>query len=458
MVDETALHLALPAVQGQGEEPLVLHPEALVEGALEARGGLRQPLRALHVAELPVHGGEAPLGVVHVALRLGERHGALRRGAVVVHDGVLRVAPALVAQADARAALVLHEPVAVGVARAVDPRQRRVDGRRAQLEPVQVAGPHGELGDQQQPQRRRVHRAVVRRVRDGAEGGQLAAPQLVHDLAGLLLAEGVVGRALAAGQERDRRPRPAQVQQQRLEPDERHLAAERRDEPRHAGERHAVAVDHRAQHAQVLLAAAQRPVQLLVVGEDVGGVRLPALVLVAQRPDARVELPAGLSRRLRGDHLHVVAQHGAPARGQVQAEPRPALLDRLRAVVEADHRLAGDLVQAQVRQRQRAVTGLGRQPRAAAPAPAAAHLEEVGEVGVEVQVQHQVHLALVVVLHLQQLVEAVGDEARAAHVDARLRQHVPVRGARLEVGELHRRRIAAVGAGAQQHRLPPRDG
>ena len=62
----------------------------------------------------------------------------------------------------------------------------------AQLEPVEVAGPHGELGDQQQPERRRVHGAEVRRVRHGAHGGELAAPQLVHDLARLLLAEGVV--------------------------------------------------------------------------------------------------------------------------------------------------------------------------------------------------------------------------------------------------------------------------
>ena len=126
--------------------------------------------------------------------------------------------------------------------------------------------------------------------------------------------------------------------------------------------------------------------------------------------------------------------------------------------MEADHGLASDLVEAEVRERQRAVAGDRRQPRPAAAAAASAHLEQVGEVGVQVQVEDQVHLALVVVAHPQQLVQAVRDEARAAHVHAGLRQHVPVRGARLEVGELHGRGVAAVGAGAEQHRLPAGDG
>ena len=252
--------------------------------------------------------------------------GPSRRGAVVVQHRVDRVAPALVAQPHARAPLVLDEPVAVGVARAVDPAQCGVDGRPLQFEPVEVARPHGELGDQQQPQRRGVHRAEVRRVRHGAHGGELAAPQLVHDLARLLLAEGAVLGALAAGEERHRRPRPAQVEQQRLEPDERHLPAERRHEPRQPGQRHPVAVDHRGEQAQVVLPAAQRPVELVVVGEDLGGVRLPALVLAADGADALVELAARLARRTRADHLDVVADHRAVAggRGADGTGPGPA--------------------------------------------------------------------------------------------------------------------------------------
>ncbi len=294
-------------------------------------------------------------------------------------------------------------------------------------------------------------------MRHGAHGGELAAPQLVHDLAGLLLAEGVVDRALPSPQERDRRLRPAQVEEQGLETDERHLAPEGRHEPRQPGERHPLAVDHRGQQAQVVLAAAQRPVQLVVVGEDVGVFRLPALVLVAQRPDAGVELAAGLARRSGPHDLDVVADGRMPARRQMQPEPRPALLEGLRAVVKADDRLAGDLVEPEVGEREGAVAGLRREPLAAATAAAATDLEQIGEVRVEVQVDDELHRALVVVAHAQELVQPVGDEARAAHVHARLRQGVPVRGARLQVGQLHRRRVPAVGAGAEQHRLAAGD-
>ena len=164
-------------------------------------------------------------------------------------------------------------------------------------------------------------------MRHGAHRRELAAPQLVHDLAGLLLAERIVDRALAAPEERDRRLRPAEVEQQGLETHERHLAAEGRHEPRKPGERHPVTVDDRRQQAQVVLPAAQRPVQLVVVGEDAGGFRLPALVLVPQRPEARVELTAGLPRRPRSHDLDVVADDGASAGRQTQPVPRPALLD-----------------------------------------------------------------------------------------------------------------------------------
>ena len=457
MVDETARTWRFCSVERHREEAFVLHPVLLVEGALEARGGLRQPLRALHVAELPVHCREAPFGVVDVALRLGERDRPLGRRAVVVQDGVERVAPALVAQPDARAALVLDEAVAVRVPGAVDPTERLIHGGGAHLEPIEVAGPDGKLGDQQQPQRRGIHGAVVRRVRHGARGGELAAPQLVHDLAGLLITEGVVDRALPVTQERDRRLRPAQVEEQRLETDEGHLAAERRREPRQSGERHPLPVDHRGQLAQVVLAAAQRPVELVVVGEDVGGVRLPALVLVPQRPVAGVELTAGLAGRAGSDDLDVVADGRVPAGWKVQPVPRPPLLDGLGAIVEVDDRLAGDLVEAEVGEREGAGADLRRKPLAATTAAAAADLEQVGEVRREVEVDDELHVTLVVVAHAQELVQPVGDEARAAHVNAGLRQGSPVRGARLQVGELHRRRVTAVGAGAEQHRLAAGD-
>ena len=236
----------------------------------------------------------------------------------------------------------------------------------------------------------------------------------------------------AAARNCSRRLRPAQVEQQRLEADEDQLAPERRHEPGQAGQSgDAVAVDHREQHAQVVLAAAQHAVHLLVVGEDVGGPGVPALVVVrAARRASRVEVAVAAAGGAPGaDDLHVVARVGALARRQAQAEAGPALLDATPAArAKRDDRLAHHVVQAEVGERQRCPSPPGRQPRAAPPAPQAAHLEQVGEVGVEVHVEHAARPAAWWKLRTRRCSsQAVGDEARAAHVHARLRQHAPVR-------------------------------
>ena len=451
-------HLPLAAVERHREVALVLHPEAFVEELLERAGLPREPLGALDVAELTVDRGEAALGVVHVALRLGQGDRPFGHAAVAVQHGVAGIPPALVAQPGARAALVFDEAVAVEVAALVQPLERRVDRVAAVVEAVEVAGPHRELRHEQQPERCGVDRPVVRRVRDGAHAGQLPAPQLVHDLARLLLAEGTVLPALAALQKAHRRLRPAQVEEERLETDEHQLAPERRREPRHAGHGDALAVDLGRQHAQVVLPAAHDLVDQFVVGEDVGGARVPALVLVTHRRELGAEVACARLGGARRDDLDVVTDREALAGRDPQAPARPALLDRLGRVAEGDDRLAQHLVKAEVGERQRILAGLGGEARAALAPPQAAHLEEVGEVGVEVQVDHQLDLGLVEVAHAQQLVEPVGNEPGAAHVHGRLRQRAPVRHARLQVGELDRGGVAALRRGREQHRLAAGDG
>ena len=192
------------AVERHGEEALVLHPEALVEGALEARGA---PAPAARRAPRRRAARRRPRGAAWRSTRSPASRRARWAPRPACRRRAARRRPASrqpwLRRPDARAALVLDEPVAVGVAagrRSSRARRRRPRARSSNpsRSPVHI----GELGDQQQPQRRRVHGAEVRRVRDGAHGGELAAPQLVHDLAGLLLAEGAVLRALAAAQER----------------------------------------------------------------------------------------------------------------------------------------------------------------------------------------------------------------------------------------------------------------
>ena len=183
----------------------------------------------------------------------------------------------------------------------------------------------------------------------------------------------------------------------------------------------------------------------------------PALVLVAQAAELDVEVALARLGGVRRHHAHVVAQHDARARRQPQAIARPALLHRLGRVAEVDDGLAHDVVQAQIAEREGVALDLRRQPRSSLAATQTAHLEEVRKVGVEVQVEHKLDVVVMEVAHAQQLVQAVGEKARASHVHARLRQRVPVRGTRLQVGELHRGRVAALGRGREEHRLAAGD-
>ena len=75
--------------------------------------------------------------------------------------------------------------------RSIQPSARSAFGISSSSERA-VARPAPGLAEQHQPQRRGVDAAVVRRVRHLAGARQLAAPELVHDLARLLLAPGIV--------------------------------------------------------------------------------------------------------------------------------------------------------------------------------------------------------------------------------------------------------------------------
>ena len=131
-------------------------------------------------------------------------------------DAVPRVPPALVAEALRRARRVLDVAVAVAVAVLVDPVERGERVVPAGAHERVVAGPAPVLGEQDQPQRRGVGGAVVRAVRLLAEQGQLAAAELVQDLARLLVPEVVDLRALERRQQEQRAARELRPEPQRL--------------------------------------------------------------------------------------------------------------------------------------------------------------------------------------------------------------------------------------------------
>src|SRR5205823_520061 len=91
----------------------------------------------------------------------------------------------------------------------------------------------------------RVHASVVRRVRDLPGPRQLSPPDLVEDLARLLLAIIVDPLSLVRRHEEERVPRDVRIEEQRLEAGDERVAPERRTVPGDAGgnDRPSVPVD-----------------------------------------------------------------------------------------------------------------------------------------------------------------------------------------------------------------------
>ena len=218
----------------------IVGPEVAVEALAQLLGLALEPLgERVVVHEAPGELGDAQLRVVDVALDLGGRDRQERDGAV----GELDRRPTSPSSTGCRA------PATTGCGTRRSRRRRgRRTGRstrapRATLVPpaaneVVVAGEAPVLRQQDQPERRRVGGAVVRAVRLLAEHRQLAAADLVQDLAGLLVAEVVDLASPGAPPSRcSAPPRQLGADPERLQRRDQRVPAEERHEPRQPGRR-----------------------------------------------------------------------------------------------------------------------------------------------------------------------------------------------------------------------------
>ena len=89
-------------------------------------------------------------------------------------------------------AFTLIFDVAVEIAELIDPAQRCFNVWSQFIEETQVTGPYGVTTDEDQPQRRRIDRAIVRCVRNFIQMRHFADAQFVQDFAGFLIAPFVV--------------------------------------------------------------------------------------------------------------------------------------------------------------------------------------------------------------------------------------------------------------------------
>src|SRR6478672_8204071 len=118
----------LLAVERERVGAEVRTPERGVESLGQEIGLGLEPVRILHAAKPLGTTRRQELGAVDVALHLRQRDRAFRQMSVGVEDRVLRILPALVGEALLSGAVIFDEAVVVGVAGAIDPGERGLDG------------------------------------------------------------------------------------------------------------------------------------------------------------------------------------------------------------------------------------------------------------------------------------------------------------------------------------------
>ena len=212
-----AQHLALLAIQHERVEAALLVPERVVEATEQRRRLVAQRGGALGAAEFVVDLRHAQPGVIDIALQFAHRLGPFHRRAVGVVHRIAGILPRHVLVADRRARLVFLEAVAVAIAPVVDPRQAALGRVEMPFQQRAIAGgaPRGVQRDQ--VQRRRIRRAVIRRVRDQLEMREFAVAQFVHDLARFGVAIVVALLRLPAAEHVERAARELRIDQDVLQ-------------------------------------------------------------------------------------------------------------------------------------------------------------------------------------------------------------------------------------------------
>jgi hypothetical protein len=455
VVGGEGVDLAPVRVAGEGIVASLLDPEVAVETALEVGGLLLELVGERGVLpEKPRQAGAPHFGVVGVALQLAGGAREARQRAVVVGDRVPRILPALVLEAGLLVApLVPDVAVAHEVGVLVDPGQSGARFVFQLAHQLRVAGPALVLVEQHHVERRRVHGAVVRRVRAFFERRHLAVPHLVQDAARILVAEVVAAAALAFAELAQRGGRELGRERQRLQAREDAVAAEHGHEPREAGGRQTAATGgpgREAQGREVDQAARVDHLQPLPVGlqrRRVVEPLLKAVLLVGPRT-LGVTLVLGLVARLSpggagGDHVQV----GGPlaVRLDVHPEREPGFVHLARRR-RRDPRLTVERL-ALVAEHQ--TVALDAAVVGALLLQRVLDLEQVGEIAGGLHADLEIDRFLVVIEERELLVEAVAHGALADHrelgvdVDGARSRHQEE--ARLEVLQVvGRKRIEAL--------------
>lgn len=267
-------------------------------------------------------------------------------------------------------------------------------------------------------ERGRVDRAVVGHVRDLARLGHLADPQLVQDAPGLLLGRLVHLAALVGGQEGERVARELGGEGQGLVGGDERVAAEGRRVPGDAGRQQAPLAVGQRERVQIADRLVQRLIEERVgaldarAGHAKGAVELPdrGAPLVERQPRRRQ------LAHLADARVDPQLDGGALVGAEVQLEAGAAALEAKGPRLEVQLSLVAAPVEAAVAPDDAVGLDLRLLVGAAPGAEGAADLEDVGEVGGELERHPVVERAGQVVGEHVAIDQAALDELLAAQV------------------------------------------
>lgn len=225
----------LVGIERERVEAEVLAPELLLEGRPERLRLSAQPGRALPLVECLEDLHHAHPRVEDVALELAKGLRCVDLTAVWVDHRVARVLPAHVLVPLRGTRPILLEAVPIEIAVAVDPFEAAERCRPVLAQQLEVAEPLPGFVQGDHIEGRGVGGAVIGRVRDQVEAGELSGAHLVWVLPGLGVATVVRLGRLELRQLLQRAAREARIDDHVLQARDQRAAAEDRDEPRHAG-------------------------------------------------------------------------------------------------------------------------------------------------------------------------------------------------------------------------------
>ncbi len=315
-----------------------------------------------------------------VSLHLDEGDGRLRATPVRKRNSRARVLPPLIEQAPRSATLVAHGLRSL-FAPHVDPGKRRLDRRTKFLKERAVGcKPMGRLGDDDE-KRRGIDAAVVGGMRDLAAAGHLAKAQLVKDLARLFFRHTVEPLSLVRREGAQRVGREIRVERQRLVTGNQCVPSERRAKPRDPRADDGMVIELYAQSVQVESGLVQDVLQQAVVAGVARRARAKHLHLVRMRLGAAREREARPAARDATDHGNDTHfNREAAVRRKTQLEQRMVLRQVGGARTERDDGLVPGLAQTRVRENDGAPLDSWPVHRAASGALSPANLEDVCEI------------------------------------------------------------------------------